>query len=287
MGNKTAAGTQSFTLQDDPMLDGAPVVWLNDFIWGICPGVLRSPGGANDNQTLADISVPSGLFSIISHIVGSGGVLPSSLIENVPPGETPVIHYAAANWWRIGTLATNGVEVAEAAGKRFHPLQMQPVYGNCSNHVEFVKAEVPGAPWEWLDAFVPDPLLNHPFPPGFVERLQTSWLLDIRNPWDWAPFNGNYAPELVITGISVDAENVAVAFRLENNGTRVTFINGELKLLAAHDLADPLGWASVDAEGPGDLSGLLATPVDDGYTWIAPRAGDRMFYRVLAAPPTP
>jgi hypothetical protein len=110
-----------------------------DFIWGTRD---PTPYASNTDQNLLVSSEYPIIASIIYSAIGPHGVhsLGPNVVESVaiaPGGSTNII-YTANEWYRIGTMQTNGVTVGAALGAKVYTLVN--VQSSISNQVTFTNA---------------------------------------------------------------------------------------------------------------------------------------------------
>jgi hypothetical protein len=111
----------------------------SDFIWGTGD---PTPYASNTDQNLLVSSEYPIIASIIYSAIGPHGVhsLGPNVVESVaiaPGGSTNII-YTANEWYRIGTMQTNGVTVGAALGAKVYTLVN--VQSSISNQVTFTNA---------------------------------------------------------------------------------------------------------------------------------------------------
>jgi hypothetical protein len=198
----------------------------SDFTWGI---VEETPYAVNKFQRLYDISaVPIGFYMIYSDIGphGTHSIGPNAVesIEIAPGGSTNIV-YTADTWYRIGTMLTNGVAVAQAPGLKVYTQAFVNVQSAISNQVTFTNANwtqtglTNSVPISWAATYYP----TSEAAAVANANIARDYLLNI------SPTN-SHAIGFAIESITV-SNTVTVTVKLSDGGDPLsTTINGAVKL---------------------------------------------------------
>jgi hypothetical protein len=112
-----------------------------DFVWGTGD---PTPYASNTGQTLLGSSEDPIIASMIYSAIGPHGVhsLGPNVVESVAitSGDSTNIIYTANEWYRIGTMLTNGVPVGAALGAKVYTQALVNVQSSISNQVTFTNA---------------------------------------------------------------------------------------------------------------------------------------------------
>ncbi len=198
----------------------------SDFFWD---KVEATPYAVNKYQRLVDLSaVPIGFYMIYSAIGPNGthslGPDPVESIEIAPGGSTNIV-YTANEWYRLGTLRTNGVAVGAAPGLKVYTQAFVNVRSAISNQVTFTNANwtqtglTSSVPVSWAATYYPASeaaaVAN--------TNIARDYLLNI------SPTN-THAIAFAIESITV-SNAVTVTVKLADGGNPLTTtINGAVKL---------------------------------------------------------
>jgi len=213
----------------------------DDFTWG---QAVASPGAPNDSQVLVEQEVPLAFFMIYSAIGPNGahsaGATPLAAIEIAPGGSTNIV-YTANEWYRIGSMATNGVAIGAAVGCRAYTQQFANAQADVSNNVTFVDAAAQqtgltnSVPTAWAKSYYDneaDALAD--------ASIATDYLLGL------APTNA-YTIGFGVKSIVVADGTVTVTVKLTDGDQPLdTTINGALKLYGKAVLTAP-AWSGIGA----------------------------------------
>jgi hypothetical protein len=198
----------------------------SDFTWGT---VEATPDAVNKFQRLIDISaVPISFYMIYSDIGPNGAhsLGPDAVesIEIAPGGSTNIV-YTADTWYRIGTMLTNGVAVAQAPGLKVYTQAFVNVQSAISNQVTFTNANwtqtglTNSVPVSWAATYYPASEAAAVANPNIAR----DYLLNI------SPTN-SHAIGFAIESITV-SNTVTVTVKLSDGGDPLsTTINGAVKL---------------------------------------------------------